>query len=288
MSSLRSLDHRVVDDLVSFVRGPGYVLDFSDITYSQFFETELDIDIDDPRYANAGRSKGKRLTRFLQLVDDATALKALKALWDHRADIVLRTGDDPVPNAEARYLALVNRLGGGPATGSRQEKPAPAFDRPRVAALKDELLGLATLQPHPRGLAFEGFLVRLFDAFGMRPREPFRNKGEQIDGSFLLGGETYLLEAKWQNAPTGNADLHTFEGKLGQKAAWARGLFVSYSGFTDDGLAAFGRGKRTVCMSGHDLFEVLNRGVPLDHAIDRKVRRAAEDGMPHTPIADLF
>ncbi len=38
-----------------------------------------------------------------------------------------------------------------------------------------------------------------------------------------------------------------------------KGLFVSNSGFTEDGLAAFGRGKRVICMDGLDLFETLSR-----------------------------
>ncbi|GKS90964.1 hypothetical protein [Acidovorax sp. SUPP2539] len=73
-----------------------------------------------------------------------------------------------------------------------------------------------------------------------------------------------------------------------QKTAWARGLFVSNSGFTEDGLAAFGRGKRVVCMDGVDLFDALDRELPPNLAIDRKVRRAAETGVPFERIRDLF
>jgi restriction endonuclease Mrr len=128
----------------------------------------------------------------------------------------------------------------------------------------------------------------LFNVFGLEAREPFRLKGEQIDGSFLLQGETYLVEAKWQDAPTGVADLHTFHGKLEQKAAWTRGLFVSNSGFTEDGLVAFGRGKRVVCMDGLDLFDTLSRELPLNHVLEKKVRRAAETGLPFARVRDLF
>ena len=62
-------------------------------------------------------------------------------------------------------------------------------------------------------------------------------------------------EAKWQNAPTGAADLYVFEGKIHEKATWSRGLFVSNSGFSRDGLDAFGRGKRLVCMDGRNRIE---------------------------------
>lgn len=75
-------------------------------------------------------------------------------------------------------------------------------------------LAVASLQAHERGYAFEAFLKRSFDMAGLTVREPFRNTGEQIDGSFLLGEETYLFEAKWHALPTGVTDLHVFHGKL--------------------------------------------------------------------------
>jgi hypothetical protein len=42
------------------------------------------------------------------------------------------------------------------------------------------------------------------------------------------------------------------------------------------GLHAFGRGKRVICMDGYDLDEALARELPLNHVLERKVRRAAE------------
>jgi hypothetical protein len=279
-----------VDDLVDFIRGRGYVLDFSDVSFSQFFSSELDIDIDDPTYADAGGSKGKRLKRLLQKVDDRTALRTLKALWEYRGAFLRRTGsDDPIRNAEARFLALLNRLGGSPdAAHGPQEAPKPAFDQIKIVALRDEVVRLSTLSPQVRGYEFESFLKSLFDLFGLKARDAFRNRGEQIDGSFILANETYLLEARWQNARTGAADLHAFHGKVEGKAAWARGLFISQSGFTDDGLDAFGRGKRVICMDGLDLYEMLQRALPLDHVLDRKIRRAAETGKPFIRVRDLF
>ncbi|MBB4631585.1 restriction endonuclease [Sphingosinicella soli] len=286
MSSLKEIDFRTVDDLVDFIRGRGYVLDFSDRTYSQFFAAELDADIDHPMYATHGGSKGKRLRRFLELADDATAARTLRALWELRSDYV-GEGKDPVAGAERKYQALLARLG---AAGEvpPSEPAGPAFDYEKVAALKAEVLELTAMAPQKRGYAFERFLVRLFDLFGMKPREPFRNRGEQIDGSFLLHGVTYLFEAKWQNEPTDAKDLRDFEGKLNEKAAWARGLFISHSGFSESSLETFGRGKRTICMTGLDLYEMLERSIPLNDVIDRKVRRAAEDGRPHTAVRDLF
>ena len=130
-------------------------------------------------------------------------------------------------------------------------------------------------------------MKKLFDAFGLAAREPFSLRGEQIDGSFRLDGEIYLVEAKWHAQPVGVAELHTFHGKLDQKAAWTRGLFVSESGFTEDGLQAFGRGKRLICMDGLDLYDSLDRGMPLDQVLARKVRIAGETGRCFVRVRDF-
>jgi len=287
ISSIRSLDLRFIGDLVEFVRGAGFVLDFSDASFSAFFAAELNVDIEDPKFSVNGGSKGKRLKCFLQNCNDADAVRLLAALWEHRSDHLLRTDTpDPIPNSEQRYQALLSRLSGQP-----QAAPKPkdmVLEGRKFAKFKNDLLEVGTLLPHARGYAFEAFLKNLFDAFQLAAREPFRVKGEQIDGSFELDNEVYLLEAKWHGQAIGVADLHTFHGKIEQKAAWTRGLFLSNSGFTEEGLAAFGRGKRVICMDGLDLYELLDREISLSQVLKIKVRRAAETGAPFVRVRDLY
>ncbi len=286
MPNIRSIDMMFLDQL--FEMGGGYVLNFSDRTMSRFFAEELNVDIDDPTYAEHGGSKGKRVRCFLQKVEIPAVVKTLKALWEYREAIRMRDGKaEDIENAQGRLLSLINRLEGKP-DAKPAEAPKAAYDRPKLLALRNDLIAFAQLAPQARGYAFETLLRELFNVFGLQAREPFRLKGEQIDGSFVLQGETYLIEAKWQAAQTGVADLHTFHGKLEQKAAWTRGLFVSNSGFTEDGLAAFGRGKRVICMDGLDLFDTLSRELPLNHVLESKVRRAAETGLPFARVRDLF
>lgn len=266
------------------------MLDFSDASFANFFASELKVNIDDRKYAVNGGSKGKRLRYFLQSCDDATAVLTLTALWEHRSEHLARTGgEDPVVNAESRYQGLITRLSGRatPQASGRSANAGPV-DKQQIAKIKADLLQVTSLGPHARGYALEGFLKGLFNAFGLAAQDPFRLKGEQIDGSFLLGTDVYLLEAKWHGQPIGVAELHTFHGKIEQKAAWTRGLFVSNSGFSEDGLVAFGRGKRVICMDGLDLYEMLDREIPLDQVLERKVRRAAETGMPFLRVRDLF
>jgi hypothetical protein len=144
--------------------------------------------------------------------------------------------------------------------------------------LKKELMELTDLPPQERGYRFEKFLGRLFEVFGLAPRSAFRLVGEQIDGSFQFQGDTYLVEAKWQNSPLGIEELLTFSGKVGGKAQWSRGLLISYSGFTQDGLEAFARGRQTniICMDSMDLYYILHGNLDLRIVLEQKVRYAAE------------
>jgi Restriction endonuclease len=159
----------------------------------------------------------------------------------------------------------------------------------RSQALASLLLEISKLDPRQRGFRFEGFLNELFDAFGLAPRNAFRLAGEQIDGSFRLHGQTYLVEAKWHGPQIGFADLMTFSGKVGGKASWSRGLFVSNSGFTAEGLEAFARGRQTnlICADGLDLYEVLSQSVSLVEVLQEKDRRAAETNRAFVAVRDL-
>jgi hypothetical protein len=212
MPNIRSTDMLFLDDL--FEMGGGYVLNFSDRTIARFFAEELNIDFDDPIYAANGTSKAKRLRCFLQTVDRNTVVRTLSVLWEYREAMRLRAGvDEKIQNAHGRFLALLDKISGGNSQPTGGHAPAPAFDRAAFAELLREFQQLAQLQPQPRGYAFEGFLTRLFNKFGLEAREPFRLRGEQIDGSFVLANETYLIEGKWQNAPSA-IDAHiSWEGR---------------------------------------------------------------------------
>ena len=132
MTNIRSIDMLVIDDL--FEMGSGYVLNFSDRTFAQFFAEELNVDIDDSAYARYGTSKARRLRCFLQTVDEPTVVRALNALWDYREAIRKRAGrEDTIRNAHGQLLSVIKRLGTGAAASSQpRSAPAPAFDRELV------------------------------------------------------------------------------------------------------------------------------------------------------------
>jgi Restriction endonuclease len=288
-SAMRSIDMRLIDDL--FGMGGGYVLDFSDRTFAAFFSEELGINIDEPSYAVEGTSKAKRLRYFLKTCDAPTRLRTLSSLWEYREANRRRSRvPESIPDAEAEFSALIERLGGRPRSKAVAANPAPQLRIDLVLAhsLRDKLLSVSRLDPQARGFGYERFLRDLFAANGLAPRASFRIVGEQIDGSFELSGDTYLVEAKWKGLPVGASDLHAFNGKVEGKAAWSRGLFVSDSGFTDEGLVAFGRAKRVICMDGLDLHDMLDKSLSFADVIAKKVRRAAGNGNPFNRVRDLY
>ena len=285
---IRTMDMPILDEV--FVMGDGFVLNLSNRTFADFFREELQVDIDHPRWEVQGGSKAKRLRYYLRQADRRTALDTLNALWEYR-EISGVTHDYPELDDTVRdaFFGILERLGAQPQT---QAKPSsapsqPSIDAGAASALADRLLQVSKLEPHPRGYGFEKFLHDMFNVYGLSARASFRLDGEQIDGSFALGDDIYLLEAKWTNALVDAAALRSFNAKVEDKAKWSRGLFLSYSGFSAEGLSAFGRGKSVICMDGRDLHGILSGRLDFATVLAMKVRRAAETGQPFVRVDDL-
>lgn len=92
-----------------------------------------------------------------------------------------------------------------------------------------DLQDLSNLDDSPqlRGFAFEKYMNNLFETNGLQPRGGFKIEGEQIDGSFVLYDEVYLLEAKWTNKPIDKRELVIFNEKVTSKSGFTRGLLVT-------------------------------------------------------------
>lgn len=283
MSSLTHIEKQKLERELGM--GGGYVLNFSNRTFDEFFREVVGVNIYDQRFDKGSGSKAQRLRAFWDVATDVQIVMLLEGLieaWEVYSDAQMpNTTRDLLENIILRLTGKVK------SPNPVQSAATQNVDESVSNMLMQKLIKLSELQPQARGYEFERFLKELFEVYGLAPRASFRMVGEQIDGSFQLQNETYLLEAKWQNAPIGAGDLHTFEGKLGEKASWSRGLFISISGFTQDGLTAFGRGKRVVCMDGLDLYEILRLRISFEGTIAAKVRRAAETGRPFVSVREL-
>lgn len=52
-------------------------------------------------------------------------------------------------------------------------------------------------------------------------------------------------------------------------------MFISWMGFTDEGLTAFGKGKLVTRFSGYELYHSLSHGIALSDLLDAKLRHTA-------------
>lgn len=134
MVALKRSDMRVFDD--AFDMHGGYVLDFSDRTFAEFFEDEFGIDIYEKKYRFNGSSKAKHLRAFIAAEDEYTVAKVVRALWQYRESLPRYNG--PAPDADAlktRVFDLVSRIEGGGAIPRTD-----AFDRFKRDETLEELI----------------------------------------------------------------------------------------------------------------------------------------------------
>lgn len=163
---------------------------------------------------------------------------------------------------------------------SAQERIQKTKDYQRkIDELYTEFSEIIRLQPQQRGYSFESFLNDLFFFFDLAPRGSFKIKGEQIDGAFTHDGTDYLLEAKWRNEVSANADLYAFAGKIGEKLKNTLGVFISMSGFSEEAVASNAHiNKAMILIDGRDIMAVLENRISLPDMIRIKRRHAAETG----------
>lgn len=286
--TLRPIESKLVEDL--FLQG-GYVLEFTNQTFAEFFHHEVGVDIYDDVYAFRGNSKGKRLVAFTQKAQPKAIAKALAGLWEYlEADRPLLATDDN----RKKLSSIIERLGGhglpraAIADSPSMQQPATPLEGV-LSALEEEFLALGAMddRPQERGYAFERFLKRWLDIWGLDARASFRTIGEQIDGSFQHEGTTYLVEAKWHRVQTDATMLHSFQGKVEERTIWTRGLHVSYSGYSKLSFSAF-TSRRLLLMDGQDIYIALSRRLDPAIVIREKARAASERKNPFAKVLELF
>ena len=136
-----------------------------------------------------------------------------------------------------------------------------------------------------RGRDFEKFLQALFEKEGLKPRLRWRSRGEEIDGSFLLGGRVFLVEAKWHADPMPASALYAFKGKVDGKLISTIGIFVSMSGYSEDAVNALTTGKslNVLLFDREDIEASVRVNGGFIQVLEVKLRAAAEEGSAFFP-----
>lgn len=173
------------------------------------------------------------------------------------------------------------------ATKARQERIS---NRARV---KGELYALFGEQDaHKRGKMLEQVLNDLFACYDILVREAFTIKGkcgegviEQIDGLIELEGHLYLVEMKWWNSTIGVSDISSHLVRVFNRGGQARGLFISYTEFTDAAITqcrdALAQGAVVVLAILQEIVSLLESNGDLKTWLKQKVNAAIVDKQPY-------
>lgn len=274
-----------------FGLGSGYVLDFTNRQFQEFIYENAGIDV----YRKyQGLSKAKILRNIIKDYNDIVVGKILLGLMQYMQEFNLIKDEDKELFREC--LKIGNKLIGKkmtptppPENNKKEKNDKKSLD---FKGFLDELRNLSsyTEDYQARGFAFEKYLCKLFSASGLDPRSSFRVKGEQIDGSFILSDEVYLLEAKWTNKNISKGELVIFNEKVSSKSGFTRGLFISFSNFSDDAVSTLSNGRivNVVLLTVQELAIAMSRGVDLRTLLRFKVRALAEEGNCNKSALSLY
>jgi hypothetical protein len=127
MSSLDEREKRTLETL--FGMSSGYVLNFSNRTFGDFFIDNADIDIHSTKYRSRGTSKANKLRAFWHLEDDALVGGVLLALIEHWQG----TGDSEESELAEQCKSIANRLLAGGPNLSPLKEMAAQFDGKHLA-----------------------------------------------------------------------------------------------------------------------------------------------------------
>lgn len=278
MATLQFIEKQYFEDL--FDMSSGYVLDFSNRTFQEFIYDTIGIDIY-KKYTNL--SKAKILRSIINDFDNTTVGKLLLELLRYMQDRNMVESKDK--DTFNKCADICKRLIGKRTTFKENKNTPNQQNKVETIDYKKYLEDLQSLTdysdtPQSRGFKFEKYLKNLFDEFKLEPRGSFKIEGEQIDGSFILNNNVYLLEAKWTNKEINKSDLVIFSEKVSSKSPFTRGIFISFSGFTRESIDTFSKGRKVniVLMTVQELYIALSRELDLREILSFKVRALCEEG----------
>lgn len=246
---------------------------FSNRTFKEYIFDTLGIDVYE-RYAEGNLSKAKIMRRLYQDLSDQQLATLLKAFLEYIEEFS-HSNDT---NRMKKAWKIVERLSGERMWNDNGDE-GNGFN---FKYFLKRLINLSSSETSKqnKGYEFEKYLRDLFDAAGLKPRESYRVKGEQIDGSIEFNGNVYLVEAKWTGGPVNRSDLVVFADKVSRKSKFTRGIFVSHSGYVENAVETYAIGKtpEIILIDMKEMTWALENGIDIEDVLSKKVRKLIEEG----------
>jgi hypothetical protein len=285
MANLSFSDKQLIESV--FGMSSGYVTNFSNREFEEFMSDVVQYNI----YAKyPGLSKAKMFREFLKDESEPSVGKAIVLLINHMND------NNWIPidkNEKADKLYELGKKLLGKSNVQSTDKKVNQNIKQSIEldynSFNNALLDLEKISnSQTRGYAFEKYLNGLFNSFGLDPHASYRTEYDQIDGSFILDGNTVLIEAKYRNNAIPKDDLILFTQKIELKSHFARGLFITYSLVDNKAIDYFtDRSSRFVVLTVEELFIMCQNKLSLITVLQNKFRFLDERGLIYKHIMSL-
>lgn len=203
MSSLTPRERRKLEDL--FGMSSGFVLDFSNNSFSRFFDEELNRDIYDTKYDDLGPSKANHLRSFWTKEPGALVARAIQGLLDYCRDNSHSALERQVLFRECEAIAA--RLG--------QATPVPDMDAIEGDTEDFKLVAKAARDYFDKNEPEQG-LDRLHTFLVKFLRKLCEEHGISKDRSVPLGGlmGAYVKELREQGLLTSQMAEHILKSSI--------------------------------------------------------------------------
>jgi hypothetical protein len=257
VSSLTDIEKRYLEKMLHM--GSGYVLDYSDKTYGEFFN-RYRIDIHDQKYQTYGTSKAKKMRAFWESEPDALVGKVLTEMLDsYEADCDLNN-KPPDTALLAKARGIVGRLCG---TATAPKAAAPSAD---------DFLNHEFTLPNVQKLPIEVQAIPIIESRLAEARKALK-AGAHLSVIFLCGSvlEAVLLGAA-QKKPAGfnraSASPKTNDGTVKRFHEWSLAQLIDVScevGLLKPDVKKFSHGLRDFRNYIHPYEQMISEFSPDEH-----------------------
>lgn len=131
---------------------------------------------------------------------------------------------------------------------------------------------MQTETPQRRGYLLEELIEELCIESQITVLSPFRAQNEQIDGAFMLGEITFLLECKAVAGAVGLQAIDALFGKLSRRPENTWGIFVSMEGFSSGIKSSVSEypSKRILLITKSDLTQVIEERLTWSELLEER------------------
>lgn len=287
MANLNFIQKQQIDKVFNMKNG--YFLDFSNREFDEFMKEVVGYSVYE-KYR--GLSKAKMFRAFCNEEDNRFVGKAIVIAINYMREKGLCYGDN---NDIDKLYDLGERLLGKkestntPSNKEREVNRSDPDDKIDYSLILRNLFEIEKESTQQlKGYAFEHFLVYFFGLFRMDPHASYKTETDQIDGSFVLGESTVLIEAKYRLKTIHKDDLIIFQDKLEHKSSFAKGLFISYSEVDDNAISYFSNhGSRITILYTREIFQMCQFKADLRKILKAKFRYLDETGCIWYPVKDF-